>query len=168
MTSKCFFTSAWTLGGDVEWSGPYPDKDTAQSILGENILGDNEMCGAVIGPLPFEQVITNGKWGNDEPTDLDKSIARQWAVFETHPSNVAWMAFGYNPEGFDGQRGTPGQFIWIGNYEGESPADIRRQLAENDERAPDDDHEYVCIPVGVFGPADWMRVAGDMLTKIKG
>lgn len=161
MTTKAFLTIAWELG-KTEISGPYDTREIAQDIMACDYLGTSMQVG-ILGPFPFEQLIADGKWIEGE--SKDKSQARMWAVFETADVNVQWLAFGDNPEGFDHQTGEPGKMVWVGNYEGETPADAYREA--NESHCASFGTRYVAIPVGVFGPTDWMRVAGDMLTKIK-
>lgn len=69
---QAYFTVAWSLG-ESRFNGPYASFEIAKENLTEECLnsevdGDHE-SGGIIGPLPFKQVITDGKWDQDTSED---------------------------------------------------------------------------------------------------
>lgn len=156
---RAFLTITWTTG-EQDIAGPYPTAAAARQALADSDAPIDH-C-AVIGPVPIEYM-------GDGDAEI-AAVKRTWAVFETAEDNLEFiMSTGEaNDEAaaaFDSQPGIPGEFIWCGNYQGATPADAYREA--NESRRCEEGKQYVAIPVGVFGPTDWMRAAGEVLSGVQ-
>lgn len=148
---RAFFAYAWDISNS-ETRGPFETKADAWSWLDD--MSELERK-AVIGPVPIEY-------------DTEREVAKpmQWAVFKLSIATRDWMVFGDSPEAFDNQPAGKDGLTWLGNFEGTTPAEVYRQLKE-DEYPLADDEEFQAIPIGVFGPTDWMRQAGKLLQNVE-
>jgi hypothetical protein len=84
MAQDAYFTIIWELG-ETQIQGPYESLEVATEVLGESALGE-DCQGGVLGPLPFTQLIREGRWWSAGQGLMAERLAQRFE--DSEPSSA--------------------------------------------------------------------------------